>query len=94
MKQWFAKVGSERIDESINPELSMQRAIETYKRKGYPEEWISQRMKTIKIRNELTSRYLLLIYVVQAMCRISNFCVFERVFEFWQKKLYKKTALI
>ena len=57
IKQWLAKVGSERIDETINPELSMQRAIETYRRKGYPEEWINQRMKTIKIRNELTSEW-------------------------------------
>ena len=57
VKQWLAKVGSERIDESINPELSIQRAIETYKRKGYPEEWINQRMKTIEIRNELTSEW-------------------------------------
>lgn len=53
-KLWLAKVGRERVDETIDPELAMSRAMETYLKKGYSEEWIRQRLMSIKIRNNLT----------------------------------------
>lgn len=56
-KLWLAKVGSERIDEDIDPELVIARAVESYRRKGYSEEWINQRMLSIKIRNGLTDEW-------------------------------------
>lgn len=56
-KQWLAKVGSERIDEEFDPELAMARAVEAYRRKGYSEEWINQRVLSIKIRNGLTDEW-------------------------------------
>ena len=56
-KLWLARVGKERIDETENPELAMQRAIEDYKAKGYSEQWIANRMKTIDIRNQLTGEW-------------------------------------
>lgn len=56
-KLWLAKVGSERIDEEIDPELAFARAVETYRRRGYSEEWINQRMLSIKIRNGLTDEW-------------------------------------
>jgi len=57
VKQWLAKVGSERIDEMINPELSIERMIDNYRRLGYTEEWINQRIKTIEIRKDLTDEW-------------------------------------
>ena len=56
-KLWLAKVGKERIDETIDPELAIQRAKETYLKKGYDEKWIQQRMISIKARNELTDQW-------------------------------------
>ena len=56
-KLWLAKVGKERIDETIDPELAIQRAKETYLKKGYDEKWIQQRMISIKARNELTYQW-------------------------------------
>ena len=53
-KMWLAKVGKERIDETYDPEITINRALETYRRKGYSEEWINQRLKTIDIRKEWT----------------------------------------
>lgn len=53
-KMWLAKVGKERIDETYDPEITINRALETYRRKGYSEEWINQRLKTIDIRKEFT----------------------------------------
>lgn len=53
-KMWLARVGSERIDELADPELTINRALETYRRKGYPESWINQRLKSIEIRKDLT----------------------------------------
>lgn len=53
-KMWLAQVGSERLDEIADPQKSINRAVETYRQKGYPEEWITQRMMTIKMRKELT----------------------------------------
>ncbi|NQT60159.1 MAG: phage antirepressor protein [Bacteroidetes bacterium] len=53
-KLWLAKVGSERIDEMEDPELSFDRAMETYLAKGYSKEWINQRLKSIEVRKELT----------------------------------------
>jgi hypothetical protein len=52
---WLAQVGSERIDETYDPELAINRALETYKKKGYSEEWINQRLKTIDARKEFTN---------------------------------------
>ena len=56
-KLWLAKVGNERINETIDPELAMNRAMETYLKKGYSEEWIRQRLMSIKVRNDLTNEW-------------------------------------
>ena len=56
-KIWLAKVGNERINETIDPELAMNRAMETYLKKGYSEEWIRQRLMSIKVRNDLTNEW-------------------------------------
>ena len=53
-KLWLARVGKERIDEAYDPEITINRALETYRRKGYSEEWINQRLKTIDVRKEFT----------------------------------------
>ena len=56
-KLWLAQVGAERIDETIDPELAIDRAFETYLRKGYTKEWIHQRLMSIRIRNDLTAEW-------------------------------------
>jgi prophage antirepressor-like protein len=56
-KLWLAKVGSERLEEIENPELATQRARELYKAKGYPDDWIEKRMRSIAIREELTDQW-------------------------------------
>ncbi len=56
-KIWLAQVGQERIEETIDPELAMQRAIETYRKKGYSEDWIKQRLFSIDVRKELTKEW-------------------------------------
>lgn len=53
-KLWLAQVGKERIDEAYDPEITINRALETYRKKGYSEEWINQRLKTIDVRKEFT----------------------------------------
>lgn len=53
-KLWLAQVGKERIDEAYDPEIAINRALDIYRRKGYSEEWINQRLKTIDIRKEFT----------------------------------------
>ena len=57
-KQWLAQVGSDRLDEIENPELATQRTRELYKAKGYPDDWIEKRMRSIAIREELTEECL------------------------------------
>ena len=56
-KMWLASCGSERLDEIADPQKAIDRAVETYRQKGYPEEWITQRMMTIKMRKELTDEW-------------------------------------
>lgn len=56
-KLWLAKVGRERIDEINDPEIGIERLMETYYRKGYSKEWINQRIKSIEIRKELTDEW-------------------------------------
>lgn len=56
-KLWLAQVGSDRLDEIENPELASQRARELYKLKGYPDDWIEKRMRSIAIREELTDEW-------------------------------------
>lgn len=56
-KLWLAKVGSERIEEINDPEIGIERLMETYLRKGYSKEWINQRLKSIEIRKELTDEW-------------------------------------
>jgi len=56
-KIWLAKVGNERIDESIDPELSIDRAIHNYRRLGYSENWINQRIKSVEVRKALTDEW-------------------------------------
>ena len=53
-KLWLAQVGRELIDEAYDPEIAINRALDTYRKKGYSEEWINQRLKTIDIRKEFT----------------------------------------
>ena len=57
IKQWLAKLGSERIDETFDPSLTVQRAIDTYRAKGYPEDWIIKRIKGIQDRKKLTDTW-------------------------------------
>ncbi|MDR0912809.1 MAG: Bro-N domain-containing protein [Methanobrevibacter sp.] len=56
-KLWLAKVGNERINEIVDPQIAIERAISNYRKKGYSEEWISQRLKTIDVRKELTAEW-------------------------------------
>lgn len=56
-KLWLAEVGRERVEETIDPERAMERAVETYAKKGYSEEWIRQRLLSIGVRNELTEEW-------------------------------------
>ena len=56
-KMWLAEVGNERIDEIIDPELTIDRALETYLKKGYSREWINQRLQAIQVRKELTDAW-------------------------------------
>jgi hypothetical protein len=56
-KMWLAKVGNERIDEMSDPELTIDRAMQTYLQKGYSKDWINQRLKTIEVRKELTDEW-------------------------------------
>ena len=57
LKQWLAQVGTQRIDQMIDPELTFQMAVEDYRRQGYSDRWINERMKSIKIRKELTDEW-------------------------------------
>lgn len=56
-KLWLAQVGRERIEETIDPELTIERALETYLKKGYTREWINQRLQAIQVRKELTNEW-------------------------------------
>ena len=56
-KLWLAQVGRERIEETIDPEIAIDRALETYQKKGYSDEWIHQRILSIRIRNALTDEW-------------------------------------
>ena len=56
-KLWLAQVGSERLDETVDPELSVERAIQNYRRLGYSEHWINQRIKSIEVRKALTDEW-------------------------------------
>ncbi|HQU94228.1 MAG TPA: BRO family protein [Pyrinomonadaceae bacterium] len=56
-KLWLARVGRERIDEIEDPEIGIERLMETYLRKGYSKEWINQRIKSIEVRKELTDEW-------------------------------------
>ena len=56
-KMWLAQVGRERIDETIDPELTIDRALTTYLKKGYSREWINQRLQAIQVRKELTDEW-------------------------------------
>ena len=57
LKQWLAEVGSQRIDQIIDPELTFQMAVEDYRRQGYSDKWIENRLKSIRTRNELTNEW-------------------------------------
>ena len=56
-KRWLAQVGRERIEETIDPELTIERALETYLKKGYTREWINQRLQAIQVHKELTDEW-------------------------------------
>lgn len=56
-KRWLAQVGRERIEETIDPEQAIDRALETYQKKGYDTDWIHQRLLSIRVRNELTAEW-------------------------------------
>ena len=57
LKQWLAEIGKQRIDQMIDPELTFQMAVEDYRRQGYSDKWIENRMKSIRARNELTNEW-------------------------------------
>ena len=57
IKQWLAEVGAQRIDQMIDPEQTFQMAVEDYRRQGYSERWINERMKSIQMRKELTDEW-------------------------------------
>ena len=57
VKQWLAQVGAQRIDQMIDPEQTFQMAVEDYRRQGYSDRWINERMKSIKMRKELTDEW-------------------------------------
>ena len=56
-KLWLSEVGKERIDEIVDPERIIDRALETYLKKGYKREWINQRLQAIQVRKELTDAW-------------------------------------
>ena len=56
-KRWLAQVGRERIEETIDPEQAIDRALETYQKKGYDADWIHQRILSIRVHNELTAEW-------------------------------------
>jgi len=56
-KVWLARIGAERIDETIDPEVTIDRALQTYFKKGYSREWINQRLQAIQVRKELTDEW-------------------------------------
>ena len=56
-RAWLAQIGRERIEETIDPELTIERALETYLKKGYTREWINQRLQAIQVRKELTDEW-------------------------------------
>lgn len=56
-KMWLAQVGRERIEETIDPEITIERALETYLKKGYTREWVNQRLQAIQVRKELTDEW-------------------------------------
>ena len=57
VKQWLAKLGAQRIDQMIDPELTFQMAVEDYRRQGYSDKWINERMRSIEMRKELTDEW-------------------------------------
>ena len=57
LKQWLAEIGKQRIDQMIDPELTFQMAVEDYRRQGYSDKWIENRLKSIRTRNELTNEW-------------------------------------
>ena len=57
LKQWLAEIGKQRIDQMIDPELTFQMVVEDYRRQGYSDKWIENRMKSIRTRNELTNEW-------------------------------------
>ena len=57
LKQWLAEVGSQRVDQMIDPELTFQMAVQDYRRQGYSEKWITQRMRSIEVRKALTDEW-------------------------------------
>ena len=57
VKQWLAEVGSQRIDQMIDPELTFQMAVEDYRRQGYSDKWIENRLKSVRTRKELTDEW-------------------------------------
>ena len=85
-KTWLAMVGRERIEETIDPEQAIDRALETYLKKGYSEEWVHQRLLAIRIRNELTEAWKrLFLYTDKYMavfiggCRTCDFLIIGAV---------------
>lgn len=75
-KMWLAQVGRERIEEIIDPELTIDRALETYAKKGYPSDWINQRLQTIRARKELTDEDgKSEVHIIQIVERVMQKCV-------------------
>lgn len=88
---WLAKVGRERIEETIDPEQAIDRALETYLKKGYDENWVRQRLLTIRIRNDLTAEWQ-----KRGVERSQEFAILtDEITKAWaglSTRQYKKTA--
>ncbi|NEW83046.1 MAG: Bro-N domain-containing protein [Mariniphaga sp.] len=74
-KLWLAKVGYERIEETEDPELAFDRAMETYLKKGYSKNWINQRLKSIEVRKELARKIGLLPYTKRSQVKGIYFAI-------------------
>ncbi len=85
-KQWLAKVGKERVDELADPELSINRGLQTYLKKGYSKDWINQRLKTIEVRKELTDEWSRV-----GMAKQSDFAILtNEISKAWSGKTIKE----
>ena len=102
IKQWLAELGSMRIDQMIDPELTFQMAVEDYRRQGYSDKWIENRLKSIRTRNELTNEWKRPRWIV--VCNFRSWYVYDMeqpngepqviLLENFHKKYHRLTFLV